>query len=121
MMKYALVFIFLFATVYSFAVEDEDLSLLDSEADLSSFDTEAMIPEESRSLRPGSECNGHESDCQCYGKWHKCSCPYFWPLRSGKCYCEKGWKHTCIKKLHCPNKDEWGLDWRSEESERSPC
>lgn len=29
--------------------------------------------------------------------------------------CERGWKHTCITKLHCPDAGEWGIDFRTEE------
>nr|QDC23150.1 toxin 40 precursor [Cupiennius salei] len=115
MIKYILISALFISAVYSFTVE-EDEALMPEAAE------EEIIPEEARkSLPDGEECDGNKDDCQCYGKWHKCSCPYFWPWRSGKCYCEKGWKHTCITKLSCPNKDEWGLEWRNEEAERSPC
>nr|AGR53464.1 cystine knot toxin [Dolomedes mizhoanus] len=115
MMKSILVFAFLIAAVYAFAVE-ENTDLLSVVAE------DEIIPEEARkSLPEGAECDGDGSDCQCYGKWHKCGCPFFWKMRGLKCHCTWGMKHTCITKLSCPNRGEWGLDWRSEESGRSPC
>nr|UNJ19422.1 Tx-1072 [Heteropoda pingtungensis] len=109
MLKFVLVLGCLFAVVYSFAVEKEGLPSLEADA-----------PEAARakSLPEGAPCDGDKDDCQCYGKWHKCRCPWFW--EDGPCRCAWGLKHTCITKLSCPNKGEWGLDWRNGE-ERSPC
>nr|P15969.2 RecName: Full=Omega-agatoxin-1A; AltName: Full=Omega-agatoxin IA; Short=Omega-Aga-IA; Contains: RecName: Full=Omega-agatoxin-1A major chain; Contains: RecName: Full=Omega-agatoxin-1A minor chain; Flags: Precursor [Agelenopsis aperta] len=112
MMKFVVFLACLFVAAHSFAVEGEE----------EYFEAEVPELERAKALPPGSVCDGNESDCKCYGKWHKCRCPWKWHFTGeGPCTCEKGMKHTCITKLHCPNKAEWGLDWRSEESERSPC
>nr|AKT09029.1 putative neurotoxin LTDF 14-06 [Dolomedes fimbriatus] len=111
MVKSIVVFAFLIAAVYSFAAEqDEDLFSQDAEVE--------VVPEEARrSLPPGSKCDGSapQPHCQCYGKWHRCDCD------GARCHCKPGTKHTCIQKLKCPNKREWGPYWRSEETGRSPC